>query len=232
MRFPSPETDMQAYIEEIDTCIDQMKNIISEEHAALDKAIQTYSSRVNTRHIRQNEVLFLKVKEALRTLQNVKDESVVLIELVESLRNLKEVNKMLLFALNQSDLTLVSLAAFVGPVCNVCLGQLKYIRSRYESSLYSMRKMITNIWMDRDISQAMRLILFVNHLLFDRFLKVFEVAEILYADLSLNAQLRKTEDVQQYVVLRMISKRLPSIEEQRIIRTLFPQWHSLTTANE
>ena len=78
----------------------------------------------------------------------------------------------------------------------------------------------------------MRLILFVNHLLFDRFLKVFEVAEILYADLSLNAQLRKTEDVQQYVVLRMISKRLPSIEEQRIIRTLFPQWHSLTTANE
>lgn len=86
--------------------------------------------------------------------------------------------------------------------------------------------------MDRELAQAIRLILSVNQIQFNKFLQVFKETEVLYADISLSIQNTETEKFHARIVLRMVSNRLPSTEEQRIIHLLFPDWNEEKTMKQ
>ncbi|HYF69515.1 MAG TPA: hypothetical protein VD884_15325 [Ohtaekwangia sp.] len=215
---------MKKYIEEIDKHIGLLESILCEEIAKIKKAIEAYQDRINDRQFHEAHVLYPKLKTAFTLLNTIKEDSETLTRLLDSIRHLKQVNKLLSFSLEYSEHRLVDLSVFINTVSNVCLAQLKYIRSQYESILHRMREKIITVWMDRDLARALRLILFINHQQYQRFLQVFSQIEIRYADLSLNYLTTNGHHLHEHIVLRMISNRLTSVDEQRILHTLFPQW--------
>ena len=226
------ETDMKAAIEQIDQHIDLMDGILREESRKLNRSFDLYRFRIKSKSANSSVVLIAKLKEAARFLESAQQEGVSLVELLESLQNIKQVNKILRFAILNSDINIVAFSSFIGPISNVCLGQLKYIRSRYELILNLLKDKITGIWMDRELSQILGLVLFVNRLQFNKFMEAFQSAEVLYADLSLMLNSTLDPELHQRVVLRMISNRFSTAEEQQIINTLFPEWNPILKDNE
>jgi len=132
---------------------------------------------------------------------------------------------------NCEEFVFIKINSFLGAIANICLGQLKYIRSRYNEILKTIKEKIKVLWMDRELAQAIRLILSVNHQ-YNQFLHVFKDTEVLYADISLCIRNTKTEEFHERIVLRMVSNRLPSVEEQKIIQILFPSWNERETMNQ
>lgn len=218
------EAEMKNYIEEIDQHIGLLERILCEEITKIKKATEAYQSRINDRQFHEGHALQAKLKSASALLNAIKEDSNVLTTLLDSIRHLKQVNTLLSFSLGYSEHRLVNLSVFINTVSNVCLAQLKFIRSQYESILHRMRERIITVWMDRELARALRLILFINHQQYQKFLQVFTHIEIRYADLSLNYLTTTGHDLHEHIVLRMISNRLTSVDEQRILHTLFPQW--------
>jgi hypothetical protein len=121
----------------------------------------------------------------------------------------------------------MNIATYMDSISNICLGQIKSIRNRYQKILRTIKIAITKLWLDREIAEKLKLILSVNNLLYSKFQKAFHRAEVLYADFTIAIKRnRKDEGFHQWIVLRMISNRLHSKDEQKIIDSLFPKWES------
>jgi hypothetical protein len=207
--------DIKAILDEIDRNLEQMVNILQTEEQALNKSFGNYLVRIRQKSAVAEPDLVRKLEGARVVFQRGLDAIKSVPELAEPLRNLLQVNKMVRLAVQDYEGN-----TFV----KICLGQLKYIRMRYEAILVGIREEIRVLWMDRELSRALRLILSVNQMQFKKFTLAFQRAEVLYADISLIVIKSANAGFHQRIVLRMVSNRLPSAEEQNIIHTLFPGW--------
>lgn len=223
---------MIASFQHIDNNIDQMINILKDDMHKLDKSFDSYLNQIRRQKKMANENLLAKLSMSYQVFELAKQEILELTELLEPLKNIKQVNKMVSFSLkNCEEFVFIKINSFLGSIANICLGQLKYIRSRYNEILQALKSKIKVLWMDRELAKAIRLILSVNQIQYNKFLHVFKDTEVLYADISLSIKNTKTEDFHERIVLRMVSNRLPSAEEQRIIQLLFPSWNEEETMN-
>lgn len=222
------EAEIRQYIEEIDNNIDLLDSMLRQEIARIKKAVSVYQQRINGKQFHEEHVMYEKLRAAFALFDTIERDSQILTELLDSITHLKQVNKLLLFALGYSTHQLVSLSVFVSTISNVCLAQLKHIRTQYDSVLRQMREKVITVWMDRDVANSIRLILFINQQQFKKFLQVLKHAEVHYADLSINSLDSDARELHEHIVLRMISNRLTAVNEQRIIHTLFPQWEYST----
>lgn len=205
-----------------------MMRILNEEQEKLQVSFNLYLQRIR-KSMNTDHSITSKLENAHSVFSKAKVIASGIDELIEPLQNIKQVNKMVRFALqNFQGQAFVNIAAYIGAIANICLGQLKYVRGRYETILRTIKEEITHLWMDRELAESLRLILSVNHLQFKKFLNSFQRAEVLYADVSLAINRGNGEEFQQRVVLRMVSNRLPSREERKIISTLFPDWDQTT----
>jgi hypothetical protein len=217
--------DIKAILDEIDRNLEQMVNILQTEEQALNKSFGNYLVRIRQKSTLAEPDLVRKLEGARVVFQRGLDAIKSVPELAEPLRNLLQVNKMVRLALQDYEgNTFVKISSYIGAIANICLGQLKYIRMRYEAILVGIREEIRVLWMDRALSRALRLILSVNQMQFKKFTLAFQRAEVLYADISLIVIKSANAGFHQRIVLRMVSNRLPSAEEQHIIHTLFPGW--------
>jgi hypothetical protein len=217
--------DIKAILDEIDRNLEQMVNILQTEEQALNKSFGNYLVRIRQKSAVAEPDLVRKLEGARVVFQRGLDAIKSVPELAEPLRNLLQVNKMVRLAVQDYEgNTFVKISAYIGAITNICLGQLKYIRMRYEAILVGIREEIRVLWMDRELSRALRLILSVNQMQFKKFTLAFQRAEVLYADISLIVIKSANAGFHQRIVLRMVSNRLPSAEEQNIIHTLFPGW--------
>lgn len=224
---------MIASIQHIDNNIDQMAYILQVDLCKLNKSFDSYLASIRRQEKSANENLVKKLIHARHVFTSAKQEIHELTELLEPLKNIKQVNKMVSFSLkNCEELVFIKINSFLGAIANICLGQLKYIRTKYHELLKTIKEKIKILWMDRELAQAIRLILSVNQIQFNKFLQVFKETEVLYADISLSIQNTETEKFHARIVLRMVSNRLPSTEEQRIIHLLFPDWNEEKTMKQ
>jgi hypothetical protein len=217
--------DIKAILDEIDRNLEQMANILQTEEQALNKSFGNYLVRIRQKSMVAEPDLARKLEGARVVFQRSLDAIKSVPELAEPLSNLLEVNKMVRLAVQDYEGNMfVKISSYIGSIANICLGQLKYIRMRYEAILVGIREEIRVLWMDRELSRALRLILSVNQMQFKKFTLAFHQAEVLYADISLIVIKSENASFHQRIVLRMVSNRLPSVEEQQIIHTLFPGW--------
>lgn len=219
------EAVMKANLDQIDANIDQMLGLLDEEMVRLSQSFDNYIIRINRSKKRVEVDLALKLDSARQIFENAKVEVTQLKTLIHPLQNIKEVNKLIRFAFQNQEL----IPTYMETISHICLGQLKYIKTKYQAVLSLVRSQIIKVWRSREVSEAIRLVLTVNQLRFNHFLKIFHKVEVHYADISLSVQKTQIDSFQQSVVLRMVSNRLHSKDEQRIIETLFPDW---TACNE
>lgn len=205
-----------------------MMGILTDEQGKLQGSFDLYLQRIRKK-MHADHAMTGKLENAQSVFRQAKVIARGIDELMEPLQNIKQVNKMVRFALqNFQGQAFVNIAGYIGAIANICLGQLKYVRGRYETILKTIKQEITHLWMDRELAESLKLILSVNYLQFKKFLNAFQRAEVLYADVSLAINKSNGEEFQQRVVLRMVSNRLPSREERKIISTLFPDWDQTT----
>lgn len=217
--------DIKTILDEIDRNVEQMMNILQTEEQALNKSFGNYLVRIRQKSAVAEPGLARKLEGARVVFQHSLDAIKSVPELAEPLGNLLQVNKMVRLAVQDYEgNTFVKISSYISAIANICLGQLKYIRTRYEAILVGIREEIRVLWMDRELSRTLRLILSVNQMQFKKFTLAFHRAEVLYADISLIVTKSESESFHQRIVLRMVSNRLPSAEEQKIIHTLFPGW--------
>ncbi len=216
------ESVMKANLDHIDNHIDQMHSILEEEMSRLTLSFDLYIKKLVKckRKLPPESELIEKLENAQRIFENAKAEVMMLKKLIPPLQNIKLVNKLIRFALQHQELV----PTYMGTISHVCLGQLKSIKTKYHAILSSLRSDMTTIWRNREVSNLIELVLTVNQLRFNKFIEIFHEVEVQYADISLSAQRSAMNVFQQYVVLRMISNRLQTEEEQRIIENLFPDW--------
>jgi len=199
--------------------------ILQHEQQKLDESFVMYLNRIKRAKKDGNPVAQSKFEHARKVFEHSRLEIRELEELIAPLQHIKQVNRMVTFSMKSNEVQMfIEISAFLDAISNICLGQLKYIRSRYKEILSNVRLEIAKLWMDRELAHALKLILSVNQIQYNRFLAEFKATEVRYADISLSIKDSATEEFHQRIVLRMVSNRLPSSEEQRIIQTLFPSW--------
>ncbi|WP_133259636.1 hypothetical protein [Pseudochryseolinea flava] len=223
---------MKIAINEIDESIDLMTSVLQQEMRGLEQSFDLYLHRIR-RHTGKVETKFeQKLHKASRVFEDAKKDSAQLAELIEPLQHIKQVNKMVRFAMSSKEDLVNNVTSYIDSISNVCLGQIKYIKSRYERILDTIKVKITKLWLDRELAEKLKLILSVNHILYQKFEEAFHRAEVLYADFTIAIKCNKKDEVfHRWIVLRMISNRLNSREEQQIINSLFPKWDSSSLIN-
>jgi hypothetical protein len=213
---------------QMDEDIDGMMACIEDEMNFISSSVDKYIKRCHAKNDETEDLLADKMNEANLVFAKVKHTLVKFDDLLQLLRNIKEVNKMVRFAYaSQESNMLIKIPSYMDTIANVCLAQLKFIKSTYSAILSCMRNDIMRLWMDRDVAKKIKLILFVNHTRQKRFLEYFQKAEVLYADISLDAQRSNDVLLHQHIVLRMVSNRIHGLSGQQIIQTLFPEWDGI-----
>lgn len=221
------EPDIPAVIKQIDGSIDQMIRSIESERDKLVFTFDVYIERIQ--YCLQNSYYNAtsKFEWARNEFESAKKHTNEFNGMIERLRNIKRVNRMVDYALKDELVSVFDLkfSLYIDSVTNVCLAQLKYVMTTYKIILEELRSRVTAIWMDRKIADAVKIFLAFDKQNFEQFQHHFKNTEVLYADLGLFAhQKDDNDDFHQRIVLRMISNRLQSAAEIDIIRTLFPEW--------
>jgi len=224
MDFGSADNMLSSF-NDIDRNIDKMIQLLQDEQQKLDESFVMYLNRIKRAKRDGNYVSLDKFEQARKVFEQARLQIRELTELIEPLQHIKQVNRMVTFSMKSSEAHMfIEISSFLDAISNICLGQLKYIRARYKEILSTVRLGIAKLWMDRELAHAIRLILSVNQIQYNKFLVEFKQTEVRYADISLSIKSSTPEEFHQRIVLRMVSNRLPSMEEQRIIQTLFPSW--------
>lgn len=217
--------NLNSTLNQMDENIDGMMLTIQDEISFINSSVDKYLKRCQHENATVEDMLSMKMRNARLVFIKVKETLYQFEDLVQLLMNIKEVNKMVRFAhTGQESAMLIKIPTYMDTIANVCLAQLKHIKSTYSGILSCMRNDIMSLWMDRDVAKRVKLILFINHTRQNKFLKFFHKAEIMYADISLEAQQSNEELLHQHIVLRMVSNRIHDLNGRQIIQTLFPEW--------
>lgn len=219
--------EVKAIIDQIDKNVEGMVGILKDESEKLTKSFEGYLWRIRKMETR-HQSLSRKLENAQNAFRNVHAKALAILELQAPLNNILEVNKLVRYASHHpGGQNLVKISSYLGAIANICLAQLKQVRNHYDEILKSIKKEMTRLWMDRELSEILQLILSVSQHNFNRFLALCNRTEVLYADISIDSNKDK-EELGQHIVLRMVSNRLPSCKERKIINTLFPTWKLAT----
>lgn len=205
--------------------IDKMVFVLNQESDRLIAFFERYEQKSQYIKHKLPESKLIIMAEVLDNAKNLSSE---LAKLSEPLNNLKKINNMVLFSMGRQDnRAFIEMSSNISAVANVCLGHLKWIKSRLNETFDAIKQEITKIWMDREICEALGFIFFLNQSSFDQFFEEYKNLEIIYADLSLVNHVEEVEkSFDLRIVLRMISKKLTSDAEQNTINNLFPTWRT------
>lgn len=223
----SAEFDLAATMQQIDLQIDEMTKILRDEAGHLHMLFDRYHTNIARSRMHTKGPMLRKLDEAEVQLTDARQKAKRLIELHGMLVNIQKVNQMMVHgASDESAGWMLKFSAYIGAVSNICLGQLKYVMGEYRKTLTSIREQVMLLWMDRELSAKLRIILSINTSRLDQFLRLAHEVEITYADMSLlsSGGPETAGDLHERIMLRLVSNRLRSAEELNMIANLFPQW--------